>query len=335
MTPAGVITQWMLADSPRGVAVGPDHNLWVTGSLGFIYRVTPKGVVTKFSSAETAAAQPAYIVAGPDGNMWFTGPGSAAVYRITMNGAITKFPSANPASQPIGIAVGPDGALWITDFNLGAVIRMTVQGKSTVVASGLPGPPVGITRGPDGSMWVAVFNNEILRLRLDGTYTAFPASSGGVMPFGITTGLDGALWYGDAAGSGIWRITTDGTTTQYPTSTEVHNVDVAPNGVIWGGGITGPVRMTSGLAGAPRTVKATAGKASAKVTWLVPADSGMNDITSYKVSATPGGAGCITAAMSCTVKGLKKGHAYRFSVRAANSLGYSPNVGSSAAVTIK
>lgn len=85
--------------------------------------------------------------------------------------------------------------------------------------------------------------------------------------------------------------------------------------------------------GAPTDVSATAGDAAATVTWSAPADPGTFPITTYQVTATPGGATCTTAALTCEVTGLANGTAYTFTVRALNGASWGPWSSPSAAVT--
>lgn len=75
--------------------------------------------------------------------------------------------------------------------------------------------------------------------------------------------------------------------------------------------------------GAPTGVAATAGDASATVSWSAPASDGGSPITGYTVTSSPGGKTCTwtTGPLSCTVTGLTNGTAYTFRVRATNGVG--------------
>jgi YVTN family beta-propeller protein len=86
---------------------------------------------------------------------------------------------------------------------------------------------------------------------------------------------------------------------------------------------------------APRDVTATAGDASASVSWVAPADSGSYPITDYQAVASPGGRTCLVAApsLTCEVSGLTNGTTYTFTVQALNGAGWGAVGGPSNAVT--
>jgi hypothetical protein len=77
---------------------------------------------------------------------------------------------------------------------------------------------------------------------------------------------------------------------------------------------------------APLNPWATAGDASATISWQAPSDPGSSAVLSYEVVASPGGATCSATApdVSCTVPGLTNGSSYTFKVRARNGIGWSP-----------
>ena len=74
--------------------------------------------------------------------------------------------------------------------------------------------------------------------------------------------------------------------------------------------------------GAPASVTAIAGHASAAVSWSAPADPGSYPVATYQVTATPGGHACLTSTHTCEIGGLTNGTTYTFTVRALNGAGW-------------
>ncbi|TPW74241.1 Ig-like domain repeat protein [Schumannella soli] len=88
----------------------------------------------------------------------------------------------------------------------------------------------------------------------------------------------------------------------------------------------------STLPGAPTIGTATAGDASASVTFTAPADNGGAAVTQYTVTSAPGGLTGSCAQSPCTVTGLTNGASYVFTVTATNLRGNSPASGASNSV---
>ena len=88
--------------------------------------------------------------------------------------------------------------------------------------------------------------------------------------------------------------------------------------------------------GAPTGVSAVAGVGEAVVSWAAPVQLGDPALSSYVVTASPGGAQCTVDApsLSCTVEGLTGGVSYTFAVTAKSSVATSAASAPSDAVTI-
>lgn len=86
--------------------------------------------------------------------------------------------------------------------------------------------------------------------------------------------------------------------------------------------------------GAPTGVTGLPGNGQVTVSWTAPASNGGSPITTYTVSASPGGQTCTTGGtLSCTVSGLTNNTNYTFTVVATNASGNGPASTASAAVT--
>jgi len=84
---------------------------------------------------------------------------------------------------------------------------------------------------------------------------------------------------------------------------------------------------------APTIGTATAGDASASVTFTAPSNIGSAAITSYTVTSSPGGLTGTGASSPVTVSGLTNGTAYTFTVTATNGAGTGPASSPSGSVT--
>jgi uncharacterized protein (TIGR02145 family) len=91
--------------------------------------------------------------------------------------------------------------------------------------------------------------------------------------------------------------------------------------------------VTTTIPGAPTSVVATAGNASASVAFTAPASNGGSVITGYTVTSSPGSFTATGATSPVNVTGLTNGTAYTFTVIATNALGNSVASTASTAVT--
>jgi hypothetical protein len=85
--------------------------------------------------------------------------------------------------------------------------------------------------------------------------------------------------------------------------------------------------------GAPTAVTATAGDASATLTWQAPAHPGTYPVTSYQVESVPGGQSCLASSLTCEITGLTNGTMYTFRARALSGAGWGAWSSPSNAVT--
>jgi outer membrane protein OmpA-like peptidoglycan-associated protein len=183
-----------------------------------------------------------------------------------------------------------------------------------------------------------------------GALTVAIGGRGGGVPGGATGGAGGGGYAGGGGGGGsrgsiLSSNVAGGGGGSSLASSYLNDaaIVVAPNtrgvqlpGLVAGDGATGSVSMTfNGLAvpGAPTGVSAQAGDHQASVSFTAPSSGGVPAITSYTVTASPGGATATCPDSPCTVTGLDNGTSYTFTVHATNENGDSPESAPSTAVT--
>ncbi len=98
------------------------------------------------------------------------------------------------------------------------------------------------------------------------------------------------------------------------------------------GAASARVTVKPGVPLAPRDVRATAGSARARVTWIAPANNG-SPIRRYTVRSIFGSKTCTSVVTTCVVRGLRNGTRYRFKVTATNARGTGAASAPSTAVT--
>ena len=194
ITPTGTVTEFRAGIAPhaprytptatpwRGIAAGPDGNLWFTEpAAGRIGRITPTGTVTEFSTGIGTGSGPWDITAGPDGNLWFTELDGNRIGRITPTGTITEFRSGISAGSGLRmITAGPDGNLWFTEWDGDRIGRITPTGTVTQFRAGISAgsAPEGITAGPDGNLWFTEwFGGRIGRITPAGVISEYPPTA--------------------------------------------------------------------------------------------------------------------------------------------------------------
>ncbi|AGL14729.1 fibronectin type III domain-containing protein [Actinoplanes sp. N902-109] len=180
--------------------------------------------------------------------------------------------------------------------------------------------------------------------------TIAAGGAGGTYPNNSAGGYGGGGYGGGGGGAtgnqgilNIYEAGGGGGSSLASASLASPSVGIAPGtggvqlpGLIAGDGATGSVELTfNGLAapGAPTAVSATPGDSEATVSFTAPDSDNGSPITSYTVTASPGGGTKTCPGSPCVVTGLSNGTSYTFTVHATNANGDSVESSASDAVT--
>jgi streptogramin lyase len=204
-----------------GITVGPDKNLWFTGS--HIGKITTYGTVTEYELP--SGSEPTEITSGSGNYLWFTDRGTSKIGRISTSGEIKEY-SLPKESRPQGIAQGPEGDLWFTEEKTGKIGRITTEGVITEYAGA--GFPYKIVAGPakENAMWFT--DNQLSGKEGYVGKIATASSAEGSLgkihiygvselatTWGITDGPDGNIWFTGSTSTRIARITPAGEIKEY------------------------------------------------------------------------------------------------------------------------
>jgi hypothetical protein len=123
------------------------------------------------------------------------------------------------------------------------------------------------------------------------------ALASGSLPTGLSFDDSTGVLSGTPTSAGTYAFTIRATNSTGTTTTSSITITIAANP-------TPPVPPAPVPPSAPNSVVATPGNASASVSWTPPTSSGSYPVTSYQVTAAPGGQSCLTSSTTCIIGGL-------------------------------
>ncbi|MGO9027145.1 MAG: beta strand repeat-containing protein, partial [Acidimicrobiales bacterium] len=342
----GVTSQTLTVDAGGvGSALDPSANATdsytvtgLTDGTSYEFRVQAVNAIgTSSYSAASSAVVPADLPASPI--IGAASPGNAsATVAWTVGGnlgsAITSFtitPTIGTTAQtPITVPAGAVGSSL--DPTQGALDNYTV----TALANGTAYTfTVTATNGVGTSSPSAASNSvtpagtaTVPGAPTIGTATAGNASATVTWTAPANTGGDPITGYVITPSSGspvtVGNVTSD-TVTGLTNGTAYTFTVAAINAVGTGAASASSNSVTPAVPatvpGAPTIGTATAGNASATVTWTAPASNGGSAITGYVITPSSGSPVTVGNVTSDTVTGLTNGTAYTFRVAAINAVG--------------
>ena len=272
---------------------------------------TTNGGDLSFTTSACSPDAPTIGVATPDNakaSVAFTAPtsdGGATISGYTVTSTPGSYTGTGKTSPIVvtGLTNGTPYTFTVTATNSGGT-SLASSASTAVTPVTVPDAPTSVS-GVRGNTKVTV------------SFTA-PAFNGGTAITGYKVASDPAGGVDSSAGTTLLSHEVTGLTNGTAYTFKV----TATNAVGDGTPSTSSVAVTPAtFPGAPTIGSATGGNAKTSVSFTAPVSNGGATITSYKVTANPGGKSGTGATSPVSVTGLDNGSYYNFTVTASNDVG--------------
>ena len=330
-----------VGDEPYDVAVNPiDDTIYTANYNGrSVSIISPGGQsvsTVSIGGVGTGVSPLAVAVHPTDDTVYFGGQGQLGLVIASADlTTMSLLPLNGPFAEVQDISISPDGStIYVaTNSNSNGSLALNATNLDDSYLFTIGSGPVGVAATGWGAYFALNGSAQLAVASIPPTVTSVTPNSGPTAG-GTSITIVGTEFLAGQTSATIGGIPLLGVTVVNSTTITA----TTPPGAAGAANITVTVGLGSAsLTGAftyvpppppvpssaPLNVAATAGNASASVSWTAPASSGSFPITHYQVVSSPGGRTCLTAALSCTVAGLSNGTAYTFTVQALNGAGWS------------
>ncbi|MEZ6061640.1 MAG: NHL repeat-containing protein [Planctomycetaceae bacterium] len=131
--------EFAVINSPRGLTLDPDGNLWVLSTSskdGQIQKVTPDGKIEPFVKGHPFNL-PHNIVRTDDGSFFVTDNYDHCVWKVTAAGEVEKWVAGEPMDRPVGLCRSGD-KLLIADPHIRTIFELDPASKELTVLTSSP-----------------------------------------------------------------------------------------------------------------------------------------------------------------------------------------------------
>ena len=300
-----VITTISVGDTPYSAAVNDDDDTVYVTNLGSDNVSVINGRTGTVDDTITVGVAPLGVAVNQgDDTVYVANQGSGTVSVI--NGRTgTVDDTISVGDNPGGVAVDDSGT------NAG-LVYVANDGANTVSVIARVSAALASLSAEAGSTMTVTLDVPQVDYDVDDS-TVTSVSFGGTLATGLTPGA------GDA-----WTLTVPAGSGTVPVTVTFNGGLTASAGNFTYGTPPTPPPPPPTPASAPVDVTATAGDASAVMTWTAPVSSGSFPVTYYRAVSSPAGGACLVTApaLTCQMTGLTNGTTYTVTVQALTGAGW-------------